>query len=936
VSSRVDPRVRVAEQVAVFRRRLRFPSFWLVLLFLSASTSVWLLVARWGSTGGRVAGASGIAISFLGVAIWSLLDGRRWRRPEVALGRIWHIVDREQAARAVRAYGLLEQTEQRPASGSPELAKLHLSRVLDGLSEGGLKRALSRRVRRLAWLAFGLSVFLLGLWLGRGLPIVEGGLVLGATRGVARLRLPYLTDTQVLAEGPSYLQEEGKARLLYGDSASVPQGSVITFRILPRALARQWVLRDGMREEPFVSEGSGTWVARLTVTDPVDLRVGARHGDVVILDPFEMHVETTVDRPPSVVLDHAPRDVALEELERLELDYVAYDDHGLVQIELVIETGGRVQRTELARFDGKQRNYRGGHAIERNHPLLARAFLPVRVHVEARDADSVTGPHWGKSQVITLLPPALGADGAKRYLAFKEFRALLVSALATEIGSARVEAGDALLARQKWREALTPALAALKKTLTALPDPPQGSLRFLEAQVETLTDPASSPSTLESVVLATDVLLRNWSKSQAEDTAEDLAQALDEVAVGARQRRESAESGADQRLVDQLALAQQGALELRKIGVLGADLGSVAQADLGRALSAFEEKSYDRLERVAVHLAARLRRGTPSFGSRGSAGVESGTPSSGGEPGEGEGSESGAPGAYDELAQKAKELANDHARSLSELDQLLNEAARAAQADRGRDPRWQKEAEALRRALAGLPEVGAAPGTASSEAALGKNQGEAMADALEAADLGAALARGRDARAAIERAQRIARERGSSLDPTKLEASKSQIERALREAASAESNAARDPNRLAEAAARERALADQTEKLGRDAKGGVAPLPRAAREALERAGRQMRAAADAMAEGRGDEGRRLAEDAQRELERAQPESSGGKQAEAGSPAEGDEAQRFQSHGEVPGERKDRGRRFRERVQRGLGQPSGTLSPAVERYAEGLQ
>src|SRR5690606_26069706 len=133
-------------------------------------------------------------------------------------------------------------------------------------------------------------------------------------------------------------------------------------------------------------------------------------------------ISTLEDRPPHVVLRGAPRRISLRDMKRTELEFFAQDDYGLSSIELVITSGRREERTELARLDGSARSYRGGHALASDHPLLRGAFLPVRVVIEARDNDSVGEPNRGVSEAITLVPQPLGARLGKRHEALRSFR----------------------------------------------------------------------------------------------------------------------------------------------------------------------------------------------------------------------------------------------------------------------------------------------------------------------------------------------------------------------------------------------------------------------------------------------------------------------------------------------------------------------------------
>ncbi|HSC89015.1 MAG TPA: hypothetical protein VLC09_17155, partial [Polyangiaceae bacterium] len=581
----------------------------------------------------------------------------------------------------------------------------------------------------------------------------------------------------------------------------------------------------------------------------------------------------------------------------------------------------------------------GGYALERHHPFLKRAFLPVRLRIEARDADGIDGPNWGKSAVITLTPEPIGAERARRYEALQRYRSDLVATLVAELRSNHLSRERALSARGEARAALAKSLDALRERL-AETEGAARSLQFLEGQAELLAAPRSDQSTLEASVLATDALLRQLARKDAEATAVDLSGALEEIELAARALLEVPErAGAREGLQDQLTMAAEGARRLSRLGSLGADLGELALGDLARLDAVVAERSYERAARVAAHLAARLRHKRPSFGSSGSSssgGTETGSASGDSSAGSSEGSSaepSTAPSEFSELGKQLDELAREHASGLDALERLLDEARRAATDDTSADQR-SEAAEALRHALRNLPSVGEGPGTASSEAALGRGHGEAAAAALEGGDRERVLLRAKEADAALERAERAAEAGAWDVRGDDVR----QARRALKDAIAAAERGASPSSRgsnpadSGRAAQRERDLAERAERLAQRGRSGEAPLPSESTEALRRAARAMRQAAEALEAGESERGLRTAERAQRELEDAFGEPSESKRGGEGS----DGRELASEEVGVPTERKDAGRSFRERVQRGLSRESGALAPAVARYAEELQ
>src|SRR5690606_15748866 len=111
-----------------------------------------------------------------------------------------------------------------------------------------------------------------------------------------------------------------------------------------------------------------------------------RFGQVVVYDAVKTRLSPQNDLPPAVFLQRADEAHALSELSSLPLIYRALDDHGLSQIDLVLRSGQRVERTELAQLSGQEQSYRGAYTLTPDHDLIRKAFLPVRVSIEAREA----------------------------------------------------------------------------------------------------------------------------------------------------------------------------------------------------------------------------------------------------------------------------------------------------------------------------------------------------------------------------------------------------------------------------------------------------------------------------------------------------------------------------------------------------------------------
>jgi hypothetical protein len=244
--------------------------------------------------------------------------------------------------------------------------------------------------------------------------------------------------------------------------------------------------------------------------------------------------------------------------------------------------------------------------------------------------------------------------------------------------------------------------------------------------------------------------------------------------------------------------------------------------------------------------------------------------------------------------------------------------------------------------------TGAEQGTARAAAALAREHMSAMAQNLERLALADAVNNGASAREMLEQANRLANDLGRAgnwLDREQLGAAKSELEQTLgwaeqalqRMREKAAQSAARD---LSEAAEREDRLAERASNLAGRGAHSEARLPQEVEESLERAEGVMRDAARELAAGRGEAGLELEREAQRLLER----SSSGRTTDDSEPEQssqsgqdGAEGREMSRSGEVPAaEQAERAADFRKRVLDGLSKERrGRLSPAVERYAEGL-
>ena len=89
----------------------------------------------------------------------------------------------------------------------------------------------------------------------------------------------------------------------------------------------------------------------------------------------------------------------------------------------------------LAHLDGETTSNKGGQVLKLRDPFLRKSHAPVEITVEAKDNDPLTGPKWGASPAITLIPPDVGEPEARRLDALRALRDALVDTLAWRLSN---------------------------------------------------------------------------------------------------------------------------------------------------------------------------------------------------------------------------------------------------------------------------------------------------------------------------------------------------------------------------------------------------------------------------------------------------------------------------------------------------------------------
>ncbi|MEO6600416.1 MAG: DUF4175 domain-containing protein, partial [Polyangiaceae bacterium] len=900
----------------------------------------------------RLAAACLVVLGVAQIFVQRARDRRDFSDVRRTIRRVLIPVDRASGERALRAATLAERAARDPSVGSLELAQLHFQRQLERAPLAAVEAHAARRASMLRLVALGLvlaAAVSVGREPGR---VLEGLDVLVARHDLAPVPMIWLDLMRVTAQPPAYLRASDRA-IYPGLGSAEALGSAITVRGVPLAEGRHLVLTDGTREVPFVDDGSGGVVARYILNEDAELRVAARFGKVLIREPEGVILEAVPDAAPVVELEGAPERVELRDFDRKELRYEATDDHGLRQVDLVLRAGGREDRRPLTRLDGETKLTRGAYAIESSDPFLRRTFLPVEVSVEARDDDAQAGVKWGKSAAFTLLPVPVGEPEAARYAALRAVRDSLTDLLASELSPPE---GLSDAARRKTDTARTTAAAAqlramLDQRFAGVSLAP-GQRAFLGGQARVLEralpTPASSMRRTEDVLLAVDAALRGLGNRDAATVAKRLGDAAEEAADGAKQALESERRQAGlRRLTEALGVLDVGANHLVVLGPLGRDVGSVAQGEIRRIRRGQDAGNLLATELAARHLAARLRRPSPSFSTAGGGGVESGA----GQQSSDESHASDADKKFDELVGELERLAEEHQQELDRVERNLFDAEKAVNLDDLKQEALERAA-ALRDKTSRLPQFGDDPNSARAAAALGREHAQSMAQNMARLALKEAVESGRHARS--ELADAAKRSAGANafegLDDAALAEARAELDRDL---SWAEQNLARAQKSagekaqagLAESSNRERGLADRAANLSGRGNHGEIALPQDLADALGKAEGLMHDAAKELGAGHGEQGLSLQRDAQRLLEQTNSgqsgsgDSEGKEQSQQPSPKDSSSSKGKQMRtdadvpkGDGPGHADD----FRRRVMDGLSKDkSGRLSDAVRRYAEGL-
>jgi tetratricopeptide (TPR) repeat protein len=927
-------------------------------------------LARVGTDRMRLAGGALLVVALLVAVVLPIVERRLGRDPRRILRRIVGRTDAEQWGRIDRAADLVirsrDEAARAQASGKPggtaeslALAEVHLARSLWRIPLDGVTRTALASGRRWSLAAVVLGAVVAGSVAWAPFRVVERLAVLAARDGRAPIGLVFLDEVDGDATPPSYLKQPDKRIGAYGH-VTLPRGTTVAVRGRPLHPARKLVLTDGVAEVPFVDDGTGDVVARWVLGDSTKLQMAARFGEVLVLQPDTLEIRSIADAPPTVVVEGAPKRVRLLDETRIPLVYEAKDDHGLTEIALVLRAGAREERRTLSRPASDRATERGGHELSTRDPFFKKSYVPVEITIQARDDDAVTGPKWGKSAPIVVVPPRIGEPESLRLAALRDVRDAFVDLLALRVDAPEREAkklgvldDDEKSALDKAQNALESAMSEargglpMKSRVRTIALGQARKLKEATAAIATKRDVASEKAwvaVVEELVLAIDASIEGVGAQDVATVSKRLADVADEAADAADAWRDTAQrADATARLDASVEVLAGGGEMLLTLGELGLDIGEIVQNDIRRIERSRTALQYRHAELAARDLAARLRKPDPSFRGGGGGHGFGGGVESGGQPSPSDGPASEADAQSRQTERTLEEILRDQAQEIQDVQDALDRALTQEEKDELKE-RAKQIAQQVRDAVKDLPRDVAVPDSAQSKAAEARQEAEAMAGSLEQGRLADAADRGQRAVEAMREASR----RGSQspyVEETEsgksAGAARPEIEKAMQEVADAlramrEKASERAKPDLEGSSQDEGKLGERTGDLAKKGEEGERAMPGEMLDQLREAEQAMKEAQQALKEGDGEGGLELQKKAHRLLEMARGERDEDGEGQEGRGKNDGEGRELAQETPVPKKAPEGPAEFRKRVLEGLGSDADPrLREAVRKYAEGL-
>ena len=261
---------------------------------------------------------------------------------------------------------------------------------------------------------------------------------------------------ELAARPPEYLHET-EIHEIAMTALALPFGTSITVRGEPLHAGRRLLLSDGTTEVPFVEDGAGAVVARWPLAQSGTLRVVARFGDVVIpqSDALDLELRSPTTRPSSGSRARRGRCGSSTRSRTSPSSTRPPTTTAFARCTWCCAAArarsGACSRASTAR----RRRTRAGRSSSFAIRSSGRATRPVEVTVEAKDNDPLSGPKWGASAAITVVPPDVGEPEARRLDALRRLRDAMVDTLAWRLGddlpAERRRAQERSLADEKTR-----------------------------------------------------------------------------------------------------------------------------------------------------------------------------------------------------------------------------------------------------------------------------------------------------------------------------------------------------------------------------------------------------------------------------------------------------------------------------------------------------
>jgi hypothetical protein len=322
-------------------------------------------------------------------------------------------------------------TDPRALARSPELVAAHASRV--GAQLGAIPVS---RVVPWSWLRhpaplIGAVALLLGtLLLTQAERSAAGAFALthpGETDDSGVRVAAIVANVDVRLVYPGYLGEP-PATLHDVVGIEAPRGTSVELTVQTRVPSTGGILEVAGTPVQLGVHADGSLVGRFVVREDGALTISVDDAEGERLkDPVPRTVRVLVDEAPRVALLDPMEDAIVELDEDVPMTWEATDDVGLRSVDLVVETpdGREVRRRLRQAEDVALEEARGGQLI------VASAFGAgpgdnLRLWVEARDGDEVSGPNVGRSETRVL---TVASEATRRAAAIADLSQVLDRAL---------------------------------------------------------------------------------------------------------------------------------------------------------------------------------------------------------------------------------------------------------------------------------------------------------------------------------------------------------------------------------------------------------------------------------------------------------------------------------------------------------------------------